>query len=368
LTDRTAPEYDRAPCGRAACLELIPMKILYTGPMGAGTVTRSKLDGLLELGYDVVPLDQNPYWASAPKLLRKAQVHALFGPGIARYNRDLVDLAQRARPGLVYVDVGSYIWPKTVAALRSSGAKVVNYTTEYLGNRMYWYWYRHFWPAVRLYDAHIVTNKLSRRILEQRGAKTIVMSEFGYDPAVHVPPESTDPARRLASDLLFIGHWEQITARQILALRRAGLNVKVWGHGWWRAWRLSDRSEIRRIATEDYAKAIAGAKIALCFLSKWNLNESCGRTFEIPAIGTFMLAEKSEQQMSYFAEGKEAAYFGSPDELVEKARYYLANDDERIRIARAGHVKCVQGGFTYKDRIKHDIEAVTERLRDRTAA
>jgi len=344
------------------------MRILYTGPLRPGSVTRWKLDGLHELGYDIVPLDQGKYLDRGPKLFRKAQNHALIGPGIVEYNRALSAEVERTKPDLVYIDVGSYIWPETVNTLRQSGARLVHYTSEYLGNRMYGYWYRHFWPSLPYYDAHVVTNQLSRRILEERGARTIVMSEFGYDPVQHAPPALTDADRRsFASDLVFIGHWEPTTERMIGALRKAGMDVKVWGHGWWKAWRFADRFRIRRLSPDDYTKAIAAAKVALCFLSKWNRNEACGRTFEIPAIGTFMLAERTSQHTSYFVEGKEAAFFGSADELVEKAKYFLSNEDERTAIARSGRQRCLGSGYAYKDRIKRDIESVVERL-DRASA
>jgi len=345
------------------------MRILYTGPFDRGSVTRAKLEALTQLGYDIVPIDQNPYLQCVPKFLRKAQLHALIGPGIVQYNRALLDLVYRSKPNLVYVDQGSYLWPETMARLGGSGAHLVHYTSEHIGNRMYQYWYRHFWPGLRYYDAHIVTNKLSRNLLEERGAKNIVMSEFGYDAAVHRPPILSEAERRsFAADLLFIGHWEPTTARMIAALRRASHSVKVWGKGWWRAWNLSDRSSIMPIPHEDYAKAIAAAKIGLCFLSKWMRNESCGRTFEIPAIGTFLLAERTAEQLSYFADGKEAAFFSSAQELIDKAKHFLAHDEERRIIARAGHERCGKSGYTYKDRIKHDIEAVLERLARATAA
>jgi hypothetical protein len=183
------------------------------------------------------------------------------------------------------------------------------------------------------------------------------MTKFGYDPSVHFPPSLTDDDRgSLASELLFIGHSEPTTGRMINTLQQAGLPVRVWGKGWRLAWNLRDRREIRPIPNQDYAKAIALAKVSLCFLSKLNRNECCGRTFEIPAIGGFLLAERTLEQTSYFAAEREAVFFGSEQELLRKARHFLEFDTERETIARAGHDRCLRSAYTYKDRVEVELQ------------
>src|SRR6266542_6306175 len=91
---------------------------------------------------------------------------------------------------------------------------------------------------------------------------------------------------------------------------------------------------------------LAAARVSLCFLSKINRNECCGRTFEIPAIGGFLLAERTPEQTSYFAPEKEAVFFDSEQELVEKARHFVGHDFEREAIARAGHDRCRRSPYT----------------------
>ena len=62
-----------------------------------------------------------------------------------------------------------------------------------------------------------------------------------------------------------------------------------------------------------------------------------------------MLAERTDEQRALFEEGREAAYFGSFDELIDKIRYYLAHEDERARIAQAGHDRCMASDYSYID-------------------
>ena len=42
-----------------------------------------------------------------------------------------------------------------------------------------------------------------------------------------------------------------------------------------------------------------------------------------------MMAERTDEHLSMFEENKEAVYFSSKEELLEKCKYYLVHDSER---------------------------------------
>jgi spore maturation protein CgeB len=84
------------------------------------------------------------------------------------------------------------------------------------------------------------------------------------------------------------------------------------------------------------------------------------RSFEIPACGSFMLAERTEEHLAIFREDQEAAFFGSSDELIDKVKYYLTHDEARRRIAQAGHVWVTKNGHTYGDRLRELVRAAME--------
>jgi len=107
------------------------------------------------------------------------------------------------------------------------------------------------------------------------------------------------------------------------------------------------------IYEEGYSKAIAGSRIALGLVREICPDEHTTRTFEIPAIGGFMLADRTNEHLELFEEGKEAEYFGSEEEYRDKLKFYLANEAARDCIARAGHQRCMISGYSYDDRIRH---------------
>ena len=62
------------------------------------------------------------------------------------------------------------------------------------------------------------------------------------------------------------------------------------------------------------------------------------RTYEIPAHGMLMISDKGggNGHAQIFEPEHEAVYYDSLSEAIELIEFCLANDDERVRIAKAG--------------------------------
>ena len=76
------------------------------------------------------------------------------------------------------------------------------------------------------------------------------------------------------------------------------------------------------------------------------------RTFEVPAIGGFGMAEDTSDHRALFGtEGKTTLYFGSASEFVEKSFWLKKNPEERDRMAQAARLHITNGGNTYQDRL-----------------
>lgn len=81
------------------------------------------------------------------------------------------------------------------------------------------------------------------------------------------------------------------------------------------------------------------------------------RVFDVMSVGGFMLSNWQAEIPELFAEGKEIATYKTPEELIEKADYYLQHDEERARIAANGYRK-VKEQHTYEHRLAKIISVI----------
>ena len=101
------------------------------------------------------------------------------------------------------------------------------------------------------------------------------------------------------------------------------------------------------------------------YSSKINLNITLrsiasgvpARVFDVMGVGGFMISNWQEEIPELFAEDKEIVTFKTPEELVDKADYYLKHEDKRARIAINGYRR-VKEQHTYEHRLNKIISIV----------
>ena len=211
-----------------------------------------------------------------------------------------------------------------------------------------------FVDLIPLFDVLVTTKSYNVAELSGWGARDVVFVDNAYQPEVHRPVEfdAADEAQ-FRCDVGFAGFFERDRAEQMYAAAAAGIPVTVRGPGWERFEKRHENLRIddRFLDAEEYVKAVNGAKINLGFLRKQARDLQTTRSIEIPACGAFMLAERTQEHANLFEEGVEAEFFGDTNEMIEKCRYYLANDEERARIARAGLERCRRGRYDNAGRL-----------------
>jgi spore maturation protein CgeB len=219
-----------------------------------------------------------------------------------------------------------------------------------------------FRSSLPFYDVHFTTKSHNIGALLAAGAKRVEWIGNAYDAATHRPLELSDDERaRYGCEVGFVGAFEAERYNTLRTLSARGIEIKVRGFGWPptdRNSRLVIHNE--RLERLDYAKAICATKINLGFLRKTARDQQTTRSVEIPACEGFLLAERTDEHLELFEEGKEAEFFGSAQEAEDKIRRYLAEDAAREAVASAGRQRCLDSGYSNQARLARALEIVRD--------
>ncbi|MCG2659081.1 MAG: glycosyltransferase [Kiritimatiellae bacterium] len=313
----------------------------------------------------------------------KFQNKYMVGPRITKLNRDLIAKANEYHPDLLFIYRGTHITRDTLRAIKHSKPKtvLVGYNNDDPFSKAYSWWkWRHFLKAVPEYDLVLAYRQHNLREFEHAGAKQVRLLRSWFVPERNHPVSlSAGDRARFECDVVFVGHYEPDGRLELLeSIVKQGFRLRLFGPGRgyrWQGWYpwiekstiLKHLAPIKLIQGEDYNKALCGAKVALCFLSKLNRDTYTRRCFEIPATGTFMLSEYSNDLVTLYREGVEADYFRNPDELICKLRQYLNDDQLRKKVAQAGYQRVLTDGHDVVSRMKQVLKWVAPMLQGEVA-
>jgi spore maturation protein CgeB len=359
------------------------MKILFLGDIGVGQTSRMRMRALERLGHQVSGVNTNEAWKQASWLQRQVQRRLQRGVIPDGINHAILDRARQFCPDLVWAEKQEYLKHETVEELRRMGARLVHFTPDP-------YFYLQ-WKRTRLMDEAIgdfdllVYCKSYERGNYEALHKPLIYMPLGFCDEVHRPLPSSDPRWNCAVG--FVGGWDPRRERLLHAAAATKVDLKIWGIYWdflrdgkWTPRRYlvlrqlaggaTEKFQIHRdellgqawqgneIYGDDYARALTGAKIGLGFLRVVWPDQHTTRTFEIPACGSMLLADRTDEHREFFEEGREADFFGSEEEFLDKVTFYCGNESARVRIAQAGYHRCIEGHYAYV----HRLQAVLDRL------
>ena len=280
-------------------------------------------------------------------------------PDLNEVNKQIIEKINAFNYDIVWIDKGIIVYPETLKEIKkkSPKTKIVSYSPDNMALRHNQS--QQYVECIPLYD-YIITNKsYIIEDMKRLGAKNVTFVNNSFSEDFHKPYELSEEERNeLGGDVGFIGAWEEDRCKSILYLVDHGVKVKVFGDAKWNKYaRYSTNLTIvgRLLKNEDYCKSLHAFRISLCFLRKMNFDTQTTRSVEIPACGGFMMAERTDEHLSLFEENKEAVYFSTNEELLEKCLFYLKHEEERRKVAEAGRVKVISAGYSNESMVSKII-------------
>jgi spore maturation protein CgeB len=342
-----------------------------------------RMRALARLGYGVRGVQTIEPWRQTSWLKRQVQRRLQHGSVVDEINHSVLEAAREYQPDLVWAEKQEFLRVEVIEELRKLGARLVHFTPDPYFT-LDWKRTRLMDEAMKGFDALVYCKSYERQDYEALG-KPVIYMPLGYCDEVHRPLPSNDP--RWACIVGFLGGWEPRRERLLHAVAASAVDLKIWG-GYWDflrdgKWTPRRHIVLRQLAggdrfrfhrddllarsyqggemyADDYARALTGSKIGLGFLRKVCPDQHTTRTFEIAACGSLLLADRTAEHQEFFQEGKEAEFFASSEELLDKTKFYCSNESARQRIAKAGYKRCTEGKYAYVHRLRTALEQVSK--------
>lgn len=275
-------------------------------------------------------------------------------PDMSGVNSRLIKLVAQKKYDVVWIDKGLTINSDTLKSVRASlpNCIIIGFSPDNMAMRFNQS--QNFLECAKYYNYTVTTKSYIKDELTQLGFRNVVFAHKTFDDSFHYPVDLTEAdIAKFGSEVGFIGAWEEERFKSIKYLVDNKVPVAVYGDKKWQEYKSYSRylSIYDGLFSSEYTVALCSFKISLCFLRKKNLDQQTARTMEIPACGTFMLAERTQEHMNLFKEGEEAEFFSTDEELLSKCQYYLVNAEEREAIATRGLARCKTSGYSNNDLI-----------------
>ncbi|HEY7794104.1 MAG TPA: glycosyltransferase [Gaiellaceae bacterium] len=186
---------------------------------------------------------------------------------------------------------------------------------------------------------------------------------IGFDTRILDDLDAGPPSR----EIVFVGALNRLRHRRGNAIfDRAAREVPIEFYGYdlrgWAPWSRIRRGYRGQAWGLEMYRLLHGARISLNrHIAEAEGHANNMRLYEATGVGSLLLTDEGSNLAELFDPGSEVVTYADVDDLVEKARHYLAHEDERRAIAAAGQARTLRE-HTYELRMRELVE-ILERAR-----
>jgi len=290
---------------------------------GLSTEYEAFIPGFRQLGHEVAHFDS---WGRS-------------GRGSFReLNQELVERVDAERPELVFcVLMDAEIWKEALQLLKNRGdVATVAWTTDDS-------WKFRTSSRFVAADFHAVATTYDYVVPKYQalGQSHVILTQWAAPDHRLANPL---PAAECTYDVTFVGAAHGPRRRQVEELRRAGVAVECFGHGW----------AAGPISTDRMFEVFRQSRISLNFANSRRRNQIKARTFEAPGAGGLLLTEQAPGLEKFFDAQNEIGVFSDLAECATRVRELLADPERRDRMANAGQRR-VAREHTYSRRLSQVV-------------
>ncbi len=243
----------------------------------------------------------------------------------SQLHQSLLDRIKKIRPHYFLTIKGDTIAPHTVRAISQQNVITINWYSDWYDS---WGWIKTHAPA---YDYFVNMCRATHHRLKNISVNSYYLPVGSYldDKSFKIHPKKYP--------ITFVGQYTP--RREAYFQTIADLGFTIWGYQGWQT------SHLRHLAhgpvsVQETRDIIKASKITVNILNGSDTRQPDQintRTVETTSVGSFLLVHDTPILHRYFRPGKEVVTFKTPQQLRQKAIYYLTHDQQRQRIAQAGY-------------------------------
>lgn len=256
-------------------------------------------------------------------------------------------------PDVVFVIKGEHLFPETLKKIRlTTKAPILSYIWDdpfysYAGRYSDDFRKNNFALSMDLYDHIFVYDTFYVEEIRKRGIKNVSYLPLATDAKECRPVTISEEEKALYGfDVCFVGSPFPNRIQALDAL--SDFRVGVFGDGWQK---LKKPYYKGKAFGEKVLKIYAASKIVLNIHDPEAAHSVNTRTFDIPACDAFELTDYKPEMDNLFNVGNEIVCYKDIQDLREKTKRYLSDDNGRAMIAASG-MKRVLLEHTWYHRMK----------------
>ena len=240
--------------------------------------------------------------------------------GVGGTNREITNLVEKENPKYVFWLSMSYeVLESTFQKIREKGSLVIGW---FFDDEVRFDNYSKWW--IPYLDYILTVDRQSVKRYRELGAMAINLLATSNPNIFKMMPE---PEKRY--DVSFVGTMYADRADLENELLKRGIQVKTFGRG----------SAGGYVSVNEMVEIYNSTKVNLCFVKSYDIKtrpQMKNKIFDVCMCGGFLLCEYIPGIEKYFEIGKEIVCFRDIEAATRKIQFYLENERERKKIARAG--------------------------------
>ena len=308
------------------------MNWAYVGQLESGSTSAMRLDALVEQigAKPKIIIDISQELRSDFFVWRWLAWRFKTGPTVRRIGKRILRELGDDELDMCWFDKASFVPLEAIVFARKRARKMVHYTPD---PAIVFHKSRDFVQAIPHFDFLITTKSYEKHLYKQlKSSKGIViLTQQGIDDSVH---KNYVPFKQKQKAVSFIGHAEPNRMQVVDRLLRSGIPVHLAGRGWKSYAAIRNKRFAGQLLYageglygEEYGQFLSSCLISLGFLSRLVPDRITTRTFEIPACGSLLVTERTDEIESIFSED-EVLYCDYDDNLVDMIKQKMADLEE----------------------------------------